>query len=104
MEIYTEALDIPCAALEEINQYGNFLLSFSFSPSFSLFPTYHAACPPSILRSAPVMKLLASLIRNTPAPRYSSGPLSLPSMFCVGQSVRRSGNCLNSSSTMAVTM
>jgi len=34
---------------------------------------YHAACPPSILRSAPVMNDEASLIRNTAAPRYSRG-------------------------------
>lgn len=36
-------------------------------------PVYQAQCPPSIRRSAPVMKLLASLSRKTAAPRYSSG-------------------------------
>ena len=65
---------------------------------------YQAACPPSIRRSAPVMKLLASLIKNTAAPRYSCGALSLPSIFCVGQSRFRSGYCSNRASTMAVTM
>jgi len=65
---------------------------------------YHAACPPSILRSDPVIKLLASEMRNTPAPRYSSGLLSRPSIFCVGQSRRRSGYWSKRASTMAVTM
>ncbi|KAI6890292.1 hypothetical protein KC325_g258 [Hortaea werneckii] len=35
---------------------------------------YHAACPPSILRSEPVMKLLASEMRKTPAPRRGGVP------------------------------
>lgn len=65
---------------------------------------HHAECPPSILRSEPVMYELASLSRNTAAPRKSSGLLSFPSMFCAGQSTRRSGYFRNSSSTMAVTM
>jgi len=50
------------------------------------------------------MKLLASLIKNTAAPLYSAGLLSLPSIFCVGHSTFLSGNLTNSSSTMAVTM
>jgi hypothetical protein len=65
---------------------------------------YQAACPPSIRISLPVIKLLASLIKNTAAPRYSSGLLNLPSIFCVGQSRLLSGNCSKSASTMAVTM
>ena len=65
---------------------------------------HHAVCPPSIFTSAPVMKLLAGLSRNTAAPLYSSGLLSLPSMFCVGHDSLRSGYLTNSASTMAVTM
>ena len=52
---------------------------------------YQLACPPSILMSAPVIYELAGLRRNTAAPLKSSGLLSLPSIFCAGQSVRRSG-------------
>jgi hypothetical protein len=65
---------------------------------------YHALCPPSIRRSLPVIKLLASLMRNTAAPLNSCGLLSLPNMFCVGQSRFRSGYCSNKASTIAVTM
>ena len=65
---------------------------------------YQAQCPPSIRRSEPVMKLLASLIRNTAAPLYSSGLLSLPSIFCFGHSSFRSGYSTNNASTIAVTM
>lgn len=65
---------------------------------------HHAQCPPSIRRSLPVIKLLASLMQKTAAPRYSSGTESLPSMFCVGQSRRRSGYFSKSASTMAVWM
>ena len=50
------------------------------------------------------MKEDASLIRNTAAPRYSSGLLSFPSMFCLGHSTFRSGYSLKSSSVIAVTM
>lgn len=62
--------------------------------------TYQAACPPSILTSAPVINELASLSKNTAAPLYSSGLLSLPSIFWDGQSVLRSGKLSNSSSTI----
>jgi hypothetical protein len=65
---------------------------------------YHAACPPSILKSLPVIKLLASLIKNTAAPRYSSGRDRRPNIFCLGHSSRRSGNCTNRFSTIWVTM
>jgi hypothetical protein len=65
---------------------------------------YHAAWPPSILRSAPVMNELASLNKNTAAPRYSSGFDKRPNMFCVGHVSLRSGYFLKSSSTIAVTM
>jgi hypothetical protein len=65
---------------------------------------YQAVCPPSILKSLPVIKLLASLMQNTAAPLYSSGTLSFPSMFCVGQSRLRSGYFSNRASTMAVAM
>ena len=68
------------------------------------FDIYQAQCPPSILRSAPVMKLLASEHKKTAAPLYSSGLLSLFSMFCVGHSTFLSGYFTNSSSTIAVTM
>lgn len=44
-----------------------------------------------ILKSAPVIYELAELSRKTAAPLKSSGLLSLPSIFCAGQSVRRSG-------------
>lgn len=50
------------------------------------------------------MKLDASLIKKTAAPLYSFGMLSFPSMFCVGQSRRRSGYCSNNCSTICVTM
>src|SRR5271170_3736712 len=66
--------------------------------------SHQAQWPPSILRSEPDIKLLASLIKNTAAPRYSSGLLSLPSMFCFGHSVSRSGNLSKSIVTMDVTM
>ena len=56
---------------------------------------YHAVWPPSIFMSLPVMKLEASLIKNTAAPRYSCGKLNFPSMLCVGQSLFRSGYCSN---------
>ena len=65
---------------------------------------YQDECPPSILRSEAVMKLLASLIKNTAAPLYCCGTLSFPSIFCLGHSRRRSGNCSNNASTMAVTI
>lgn len=52
---------------------------------------YQLVCPPSIFMSAPVIYELAGLRRNTAAPLKSSGLLSLPSMFCFGHSVRRSG-------------
>lgn len=65
---------------------------------------YHAQCPPSILRSEPVMNELASLTRNTAAPRYSFGADNRPSMFCVGQVSFRSGYLTNNSSTICVTM
>jgi hypothetical protein len=65
---------------------------------------YQAVCPPSILKSLPVIKLLASLMQNTAAPLYSSGTLSFPSIFCVGQSRLRSGYFSNRASTMAVAM
>ena len=74
---------------------------------FDTFPnpgSYHAAWPPSILRSAPVIKEDASLIRNTAAPRYSSGLLNFPSIFCLGHSTFRSGYSLNSSAVIAVTI
>jgi hypothetical protein len=67
-------------------------------------PIYHAQCPPSMRMSLAVMNELASLIRNTAAPRYSSGLLNLPSMFCVGHSRCLSGYLTNRASTMAVTM
>ena len=66
--------------------------------------SYQAACPPSIRKSLPVIKLLASLIRNTAAPRYSSGFEIRPNIFCLGHSSRRSGNWTNKFSTIAVTM
>jgi hypothetical protein len=50
------------------------------------------------------MKLLASLMQKTAAPLYSSGTLSFPSIFCVGQSRLRSGYFSNRASTMAVAM
>lgn len=58
----------------------------------------------SILKSLPVIKLLASLNKNTAAPLYSSGLLTLPNIFCLGQSVLLSGNLLNNSSTISVTI
>jgi hypothetical protein len=67
-------------------------------------PDYQAQCPPSMRISLAVMNELASLIRNTAAPRYSSGLLSLPSMFCVGHSRFLSGYLTNRASTMAVTI
>lgn len=76
-------------------------------PSFPLHPnppTYQALCPPSILKSAPVIKLLASDIKKHAAPLYSSGLLNRPSIFCFGHSIRLSGNFSNKASTMAVTM
>lgn len=66
----------------------NLVVSFTTDPRGS---DYQLAWPPSILRSAPVIYELAGLRRNTAAPLKSSGLLSLPSMFCAGQSVRRSG-------------
>ncbi len=66
--------------------------------------SHQAQWPPSMRRSDPDMKLLASLIKNTAAPRYSSGLLNLPSMFCFGHSVSRSGNFSNSWVTIAVTI
>lgn len=65
---------------------------------------YQDIWPPSIRRSAPVMNELASDSKKTAAPLYSSGLLSLPSIFCVGQSVLLSGKRRNSSSTIAVTI
>lgn len=50
------------------------------------------------------MKLLASLSKKTPAPRYSDGVLRRFSMFCLGHSVRLSGYVVKSASTMSVTM
>lgn len=50
------------------------------------------------------MKLEALLKRKTAAPRYSSGALNRPSMFCFGQSTLRSGNCSKSGAVIAVTM
>lgn len=52
---------------------------------------YHAAWPPSIRRSLPVIKLLASLRRKTADPRYSLGRLRRFSMFSLGQTSLRSG-------------
>lgn len=65
---------------------------------------YQALWPPSILNSVPVIKLLASLIKNTAAPRYSAGVLNRPNIFCEGQLSLLSGYLINSSSVMAVTM
>lgn len=62
----------------------NLLVSITNDPRGSI---YQLACPPSILRSAPVIYELAGLRRNTAAPLKSSGLLSLPSMFWAGQSV-----------------
>lgn len=73
-------------------------------PAMFIDTDYQAQCPPSILRSAPVMNELASLSKKTAAPRYSLGSLSLPSIFCVGQSRFLSGNFSNSASTIAVTI
>jgi hypothetical protein len=56
------------------------------------------------IEDSPVIKLLASLIRNAAAPLYSSGRDNLPSIFCFGHSSLRSGNFSNSASTMAVTI
>jgi hypothetical protein len=83
-----------------------FLLSFCLVIDESLFikSDHQALCPPSIRKSAPVMKLLASLMRNTPAPLYSSGFERRPSIFCLGHSSWRSGNVINKSLTMSVTM
>lgn len=61
---------------------------------------YQAACPPSILRSDPVINELASLSKNTAAPLYCSGVLKRPSIFWDGQSVSRSGKRSNSSVTI----
>jgi hypothetical protein len=54
--------------------------------------------------NSPVIKLLASLIKNAAAPLYSSGLLNLPSIFCFGHSSLLSGNFSNSASTIAVTI
>ena len=59
----------------------NSVVSFTNGPGGSI---YQLACPPSILRSAPVMYELAGLRRNTAAPLKSSGLLSFPSIFCAG--------------------
>lgn len=75
-----------------------------FTNAYPRTQHHHAVCPPSIFKSEPVIKLLASLMRKTAAPRYSFGWLNFPSIFCVGQSRRRSGYCSNKASTMAVTM
>ncbi len=65
---------------------------------------YQAQWPPSMRRSDPVMKLLASLIKKAAAPLYSSGLLNLPSIFCVGHSLSRSGNLSKSFLTISVTI
>lgn len=65
---------------------------------------YHAECPPSIFKSAPVIKELASLSKKTAAPRYSFGFDSLPSIFSFGHCSLRSGYSTNSASTIFVTI
>ena len=50
------------------------------------------------------MNELAGDIKKTAAPRYSSGRLNRPSMFCFGQSSSRSGYWTNRSTTILVTM
>jgi len=80
------------------------LVFMHFIQRLSYHYYYHAAWPPSILKSDPVMNELASLSRNTAAPRYSDGFESRPSMFCVGHVSLRSGYLMKSSSTIAVTI
>ena len=90
---------------------------FSVSIRHSQFTTQHDPHPSSnqslvfslVKRSnqasnSPVIKLLASLIKNAAAPRYSSGLLNLPNIFCFGQSSLLSGNFSKRASTIAVTM
>jgi hypothetical protein len=79
-------------------------LIFAISMVLDLQASHHAQWPPSMRRSDPDMKLLASLIKKTAAPRYSSGLLNLPNMFCFGHSVSLSGNFSKSWVTIAVTM
>jgi hypothetical protein len=50
------------------------------------------------------MNELASLTKNTAAPRYSLGADNRPSIFCVAHDSLRSGYLTNSSSTICVTM
>jgi hypothetical protein len=68
------------------------------------FHHYQAQWPPSMRKSLPVMKLLASLSRNTAAPRNSSGILSRFSMLPFAHSSRLSGYVSNNASVIAVTM
>jgi hypothetical protein len=56
------------------------------------------------IEDSPVIKLLASLIKNAAAPLYSSGRDNLPNIFCFGHSSLLSGNFSNNASTMAVTI
>lgn len=65
---------------------------------------HHAAWPPSIRRSLPVMKLLALESKKTAAPRYSLGRDRRPSIFSLPNSSRRSGYSMNSISNMEVRM
>ena len=53
---------------------------------------YHAVWPPSALKSAPVMKLLASLKRNKTGPRYSSAVDNRLSMLSSDHSFSRFGS------------
>ena len=76
-----------------------------YEQTFIYYEACHqAVCPPSIRISAAVIYELAGDIKKTAAPLKSSGLLSFPSMFCFGHSSLLSGNFLNNSSTMAVTI
>jgi hypothetical protein len=101
-KFHTDLTDRKAESLQ-IQQQTSSLFPAKRSPRETLY-IYQAQCPPSIRRSDPVMKLLASLIKNTAAPLYSSGLLSLSSIFCFGHSSFRSGYSTNNASTIAVTM
>lgn len=78
--------------------------SQSISRIKSSYYDYVAQCPPSTRRSAPVMKLLASLSRKVAGPLNSSGVANLSRRLPRSHSSSRSGRSASRASVMAVRM
>lgn len=114
MEFYNEGAQIAestpkvAPAKEEMEistiQESSMLSKTKNNASYTTASIYHAEWPPSIFKSAPVMKLLASLSKNTAAPLYSFGYDNRPNIFSFGHCSLRSGKSTNSASTIAVTI